>query len=107
MAWRDDRTEQVISLGIKARELWRSDVEIYPFRCQALFPLASAHLDLGQTDKAVDAARQTLTPPQAQLPDELEAAVQAACAAWDQGRPETAGRLVGETVALAVKLRYA
>ena len=107
VAWRDDRTEQVIALGTEARELWRSDVEIYPFRCQALFPLASAYLDLGQIDKAVDAARQALEPTQARLPDQLEAAVQAACDAWDKGEPDEAARLVGEAVTLAGKLRYA
>ena len=108
MAWRDDRTEQVIALGAEALELTTSPVGAYvAFHWLALFPLASAYLDLGQTERAVDAARQMLEPTQAQLPDELEAAVQAACEAWDQGQPETAGRLVGEAVALAVKLRYA
>jgi class 3 adenylate cyclase/tetratricopeptide (TPR) repeat protein len=107
VAWRDDRTEQVIALGTEARELWRSDVEIYPFRCQALFPLASAYLDLGQTEKAVDAARQTLTPPQARLPDELEAAVIAACEAWDRGDSKNAGELLSDAVQLARDLHYA
>ncbi len=109
VAWRDHRTEQVISLGAEAMELTTYPVEAYDFRFHwlAFFPLASAYLDLGQTERAVDAVRQMLEPTQAQLPDELEAAVQGASEAWDQGQPETAGRLVGEAVALAVKLRYA
>ena len=107
VAWRSDRTKQVIALGPEALELWKSQLKTYPFRCLALFPLASACLDLGQTEKAVDAARQTLEPTQARLPDELEAAVRAACEAWDRGEPEKAGRLVGEAVALARDLRYA
>ena len=88
MAWRDHQTEQVIALGTEAVELWRSQLASYPFRCAALFPLASAYLDLGQIERAVDAARQTLEPTQARLPDELEAAVQAACDAWDKGEPD-------------------
>ena len=107
VAWRDHRTEQVIALGTEALRLWEPDREVYPFRCLALFPLMSAYLDLGRTEKAVDAARQSLEPREARLPDELEAAVQAACDAWDKGEPDEAGRLVGEAVALAVKLRYA
>ena len=106
MAWRDHRTEQVIALGTEALEIWGSNLEIVPFRCVALFALASAQLDLGQTEKAVDAARQTLET-RARLPDDLEMVVLAACEAWDRGEPEKAGRLVGEAVALARELRYA
>ena len=106
-AWRDHRTEQAITLGTQALDLWRSHLETYPFRCLGVFPLASAYLDLGQTEEAVDAARQMLEPTQVRLPDELEAAVQAACDAWDEGEPDTASRLVGEAVTLAGKLRYA
>ncbi len=108
MAWRDHRTEQVIALGAEALGLTTAPVGTYPWRFHwlVLFPLVSAYLDLGQTERAVDAARLMLDPTQAQLPDELEAALRAACEAWDQGQPETAGRLVGDAVALAVKLRY-
>ena len=60
--------------------------------------------DRGQTEKAVDAARQTLEPTLAQLPDELEAAIQGACEAWDRGEPEKARRLVGDAVTLAREL---
>ena len=106
-AWRDHRPEQAIALATEAMDLWRSQLKAYPFRCVALFPVASAYLALGQTERAVDAARQTLEPPQARLPDELETAVQAACDAWDKGEPDKAARLVGEAVTLAGELRYA
>ncbi len=106
-AWRDRRPERVIALATEALSVWMSQLKTYPFRCVGLFPLASAYVDLGQTEKAVDAARQTLDSTQVRLPDELEAAVQAACDAWDKDDPDKAGRLVDEAVALAQRLRYA
>jgi class 3 adenylate cyclase/tetratricopeptide (TPR) repeat protein/two-component SAPR family response regulator len=106
-AWRDQRPEQTIALATQAMDLWRSHLKAFPFRCVALFPVASAYVALGQTERAVDAARQTLEPPQARLPDELETSVQAACDAWDKGDPDKATPLVGEAVALAGELRYA
>jgi hypothetical protein len=104
---RDRRSEQVIALGTEALERWKSELKSYPLRCLALFPLASAYLDLGQTEKAVVAASQTLEPPQARLPDELEAAVQAACDAWDHVGPEQASGLLADAVKLARDLGYA
>lgn len=107
VALRDRRSEQVIALGTEALERWKSELKSYPLRCLALFPLASAYLDLGQTEKAVVAASQTLEPPQARLPDELEAAVQAACDAWDHVGPEQASGLLADAVKLARDLGYA
>ena len=106
VAWREQRREDVITFGTKALELWKSQLASYQFRCLALFPLASAYHDLGQNESAVEAARQMLEPNLAWLPEELEAAVLAACAAWDRGEPEQAGRLVGDAVTLARELRY-
>jgi hypothetical protein len=106
-AWRDQRPEQVIALATEALAVWRSQLRNYPFRCVALFPLASSYLDTGQIERAVDATRQVLEPTQARLPDELEGAARAACDAWDQGEPDKGFRLVGEAVTLARKLRYA
>jgi class 3 adenylate cyclase len=107
VAWHDQRAEHAVTLGTEALELWKSELPSYQLRCLALFPLASAYLNLGQAEKAVDAARQTLEPTLAQMPDELEAAVHRACEAWDRGQPEKAGRLVGDAVTLAHELRYA
>jgi hypothetical protein len=97
----------VIALATEALAVWRSQLRNYPFRCVALFPLASSYLDTGQIERAVDATRQVLEPTQARLPDELEGAARAACDAWDQGEPDKGFRLVGEAVTLARKLRYA
>jgi hypothetical protein len=104
VAWRDQRTEQVIALGTEALELWRSQLKSYPFRRLALFPLASAYPDRGQTEKAVESAGQTLEPTLARLPDELEAAVPAACQAWDGTDTDRAGHLLADAVQLARNL---
>jgi tetratricopeptide (TPR) repeat protein len=107
VAWRDQRTEEVISLGAEALELWKTQLPSFQLRFLALFPLASAYLVLGQTEKAVDAVRQTFEPTMARLPDELETALREACDAWDGGEPEKASRLVGGSLTLARGLRYA
>ena len=107
VAWRDQRPDRAITLGTEALSFGNHLAMSYPFRCLALFPLASAYLALGQTEKAVDVARQTLEPTQLWLPDELEAAIQGACEAWERGEPEKAGRHVGDAVTLAHELRYA
>ena len=107
VAWRDQRPEQVIELGTGALALWRSQLESFPFRCVALFPIASAYLQLGQTTRAIDTVRETLEPTQARLPDELEAAVLAACEAGDRAETELASTLLADAVDLARALRYA
>ena len=56
--------------------------------------------------EAVEAARQLLPAPQQRLPGELEAAVEAAGEAWDQGDHQLAGATLGEAIELAVQLRY-
>ena len=87
MAWRDQRPDRAITLGTEALRLWdrpggcRTHSAVWPSSRSP--PLTST---LGQTEKAVDVARQTLEPTQLWLPDELEAAIQGACEAWDQGR---------------------
>jgi hypothetical protein len=63
-------------------------------------------LRAGQVAEAVEAARQLLPAPQQRLPDELEAAVEAAGEARDQGDHQLAGATLGEAVELAVRLRY-
>jgi eukaryotic-like serine/threonine-protein kinase len=104
---RDQRVEEALRLGAQALELWEAGPQSWPFQCLALWPLAGAHLDAGQIAEAVGAARRLLEPSQARLPDELEAAVQAACKAWDCAELELAGRLVDSAVQLARALGYA
>ena len=107
VAWRDQRAEQALTLGIQALELWDAQPESYSFHCLALWPVVGSHLDTGQTAQAVGAASQLLVPPQVRMPDELEQAVAAACEAWDRERPELSGRLLAGAVQLARRLGYA
>ena len=107
MAWRDQRPDRAITLGTEALRLWGSTWRSTHF---AVWPSSRSPpltSTLGQTEKAVDVARQTLEPTQLWLPDELEAAIQGACEAWERGEPEKAGRHVGDAVTLAHELRYA
>jgi DNA-binding SARP family transcriptional activator len=106
VAWRDHRVQEALVLGAEALEAWDPHPYVYPYKL-ALWPLAGAYLDVGQVPGAVGAARRLLEPSHARLPDELEAAVQAACEAWDRAEPELAGRLLAEAVELARDLGYA
>jgi hypothetical protein len=106
VAWRDGRTEAALAVGAEALELWPPNPEFYPY-CLALWPLAGTYLDTGHIEQAVGAARRLLEPSQARLPDELEAAVQVACQAWDRADTQAAAALLAGAVQLARDLRYA
>jgi tetratricopeptide (TPR) repeat protein len=105
-AWRDHRVQEALALGTEALEAWEPHPYVYPYNL-ALWPLAGAYLDTGKVEEAVGAARRLLEPSLARLPDELEAAVHAACQAWDRAEPELAGRLLADAVQLACDLGYA
>jgi hypothetical protein len=64
-------------------------------------------LRAGQLGAAVVASRQLLVPPQQRLPDELEALVESAGAAWDRGQHERAARRLTAALQLADRLGYA
>ncbi len=106
VAWREERLDEAVALGTKAFELWRPHPNFYPY-CLAVWPLAGAYLAAGQNERAMAAARRLLDPELARLPDELEAAVLAACNAWDAGDPDRAGHLLTGSVQLARSLGYA
>jgi hypothetical protein len=106
VAWRDGETEETLARGAEALELWQPNPEFYPY-CLALWPLAGAYLGTGQIELAIGSARRLLEPSQARLPDELEAAVLAACEAWDSVDAELASRLLTDAVQLARALGYA
>ena len=106
VAWRDERMDEALALGAEALDLWHPHPEFHPY-CLALWPLAGAHLAVGQNDQAIAAARRLLDPELARLPDELEAAVLAVCKAWDAGDPDRAGQLLTGAAQLARSLGYA
>ena len=71
-----------------------------------LFPLIAAQLRARDTAAAVAAARQILDPSQQLLPDDLVAALESACAAWDSGGADTSAADLAEALELAHDLNY-
>jgi hypothetical protein len=95
-----------LALGGEAFECWQPFPGFYPY-CLAAWPLARAHLQLGQIGRAIGATRRLLEPAHARLPDDLEPAPGTACARWDDGKAEPAGRVLADAVQLARQLGYA
>ncbi len=106
VAWRDGKMEEALALGAEALDRWRPYGGFRPY-CFGMFPLAGAHLATRKIDQAIATGRQLLDPKYAALPDELEAAVQASCDAWDRAEPERAGQLLADAIQLAQDLGYA
>ena len=71
-----------------------------------LFPLIAARLRAGDTAAAVAAARQILDPSQQLLPDNLVAALESACAAWDGGGTDASAADLAGALDLAHDLNY-
>jgi len=107
VAWRDGRPDDVLALGGEALELWRTTVVSYSWYWLCLWPLVSVRLEKEDLAGAVEAARQLLPAPQQRLPDELEANVRAAIAAWDGADASGAAESLSGAVELAQRLNYA
>ena len=98
MAWRDQQVGQVIALGAQALELWESQPESYPFHCLALCRSPAPTSTPGRSKRRSAWPVGLLEPSQARLPDELEAAVIAACEAWDRAETREGGPVLGGAV---------
>jgi ATP/maltotriose-dependent transcriptional regulator MalT len=107
VAWRDRRLEAAIELARRALERGSSVVGDSGFQFLALWPLVGAHLELGQLEEALAAARRMLDPSQARLPDELEAALHEACESWERADAALARRQLYQSLQLARDLGYA
>jgi tetratricopeptide (TPR) repeat protein len=107
LAWQDGHPDEVIAL---ACQIAKFDPATMAFsehhRWVYLFPLIAARLRAGQPAEAVAAARQILDPSQQLLPDDLMAALDAACAAWDGGAPDAAAADLAGALDLAHGLNY-
>ncbi len=79
----------------------------YRFKWLCLWPLLAIRLASGQVAEAVDAGRQLLGPSQLRFPDELEALLKLAGAAWDRREHEEAAKTLTDALEMAVRLRYA
>jgi hypothetical protein len=71
-----------------------------------LFPLLAVRLADADTGGGAEAARQMLAPSQQALPDELTAALEAACRAWDAGQADRTTEGLRAVLELAHELRY-
>ena len=106
LAWREGRFEEVGPRAEEALTLWANTTGWQPVHWICLWPLIAVRLETGHVSKAVDASRQLLQPSQQRLPDELEAPVVAAGAAWDGGKRALALAKLAQAVELAERLRY-
>ncbi len=106
VAWREGRSAEVGPRAEEALALWAKTTGWQPVHWICLWPLIAVRLGTGHVSAAVDASRQLLEPSQQRLPDELEAPVVAAGAAWDIGDRELAGAKLAQAVELAERLRY-
>ena len=107
VAWNDQRPDAVLDLADEALSTWATTVVAYSWYWICLWPSIAVHLQAGRLAEAVAASRQLLVPPQQRLPDELEAMVEAAGAAWDRGESDLAARALAEALPLAERLSYA
>jgi hypothetical protein len=76
------------------------------YRWVYLFPVIAARLQSGDVGAAIAAAREIVDPAQPLLPDELMAALDAACAAWVGGAAGQAADGLAGALRLARDLRY-
>ena len=107
LAWQDGRPDEVIRLAGRITEFGlRSLVSGARYRWVYLFPLIAAWLQAGDVAAAVAAARQIVDPGQQLLPDDLMAALDAACAAWDRGEAGQAADGLAGALRRAHDLHY-
>ena len=107
LAWQDGHPDEVIRLAGRITEFGlRSLVSGARYRWVYLFPLIAARLQAGDVAAAVAAARQIVDPAQQLLPDDLMAALDAACAAWDRGEAGQAADGLAGALRQAHDLHY-
>jgi adenylate cyclase len=107
LAWQDGRAADVIRLSGEYQEIGSTTFgSCARYQWVYLLPLIGAQLAVGAAAEAVAAARRILDPSQQLLPDELTAALQAACEAWDAGEPDAAAARLSAALDLARQLRY-
>jgi class 3 adenylate cyclase/tetratricopeptide (TPR) repeat protein len=107
VAWQDGLNDDVVAKAGEALKLWEGLALPYRFKWVCLWPLISVRLQLGQVAEAVEASHQLLGLAQLRLPDELEALLKLAGAAWDCGYHEETTKTLTDALEMAVRLRYA
>jgi adenylate cyclase len=115
LAWQDGRPDEVLRLAALIADINPNRLGVGArYQWVHLFPVIAARLSSG-TDaealaealaEAVAAARQILAPEQQLLADDLTAALESACAAWDRGDPATARHCLTSALTRAHELHY-
>jgi DNA-binding SARP family transcriptional activator len=105
LAWQDGHPAEVVKVADELTALLATS-HGGRYRWLYLFPLLAVWLADGDTGGAAEAARQMLAPSQQALPDELTAALGAACRLWDAGEADRAAEGLRAALQLAHELRY-
>lgn len=107
LAWQDERPDEVLRLAAQIAEINQTMIgHGARYRWVYLFPVIAARQTAGAVAEAVTAARQILDPAQMLLPDELTAALESSCAAWDRADQEAASKLLATALTLARDLHF-
>jgi hypothetical protein len=106
LAWREGDLPEAERQAHAALELWEQSAFIYAFHWTALFPLLAIAVGKGARSEALDHARALLHPQQQRLPEPLEAALEAAIQAGDDGSPEAARHHLEHAIQVAQETGY-
>ena len=107
VAWKEGHSQEVVRLVADALELWSTPTSTFYYKGLCLWPFISINLAVGRPGEAVDAGRQLLEPTQVRLPDDLEALVKAAEAAWGRHEAATATAKLSQALGRACQLGFA
>jgi tetratricopeptide (TPR) repeat protein len=107
LAWQEGRPEDVVRIAADLDAVGEAVPDAgNRYRWVYLLPLAAACLTRSDPERAVAAVRPLLDPGQQALPDQLEAAVRAACRAWDGGAHHEAVARLRAALSLARDLGF-
>jgi tetratricopeptide (TPR) repeat protein len=107
LAWQDGRPGDVVAIAAEIEPvLVRGHSTWSRYRWIYLFPLIAAHLSRSDTERAIASARPLLDSGQQLLPDDLNAAVEAACRAWDDADADEAATGLQDALDVARKAGF-
>jgi tetratricopeptide (TPR) repeat protein len=107
LAWlnfRDGNLDEVLRHGSAALEQWRPYP--YPLEWLARWPLLAVHFLEGRMGEALGHARAMLELAQQRPPEDLEALLEGAIHAWDEGQAESARECLKQAMDLAGEMGY-
>jgi tetratricopeptide (TPR) repeat protein len=106
VAWREGDLAEAEKQGRAALELWDKSAFVYAFHWTALLPLLAVAVKRQQIPEALDHAQALLHPQQQKLPDPLEASLEAAIQAGDDGQGDTARQRLKHAIQVAQETGY-